>query len=121
MIMIKYITLQETKETSYQCLMIHVAICNIITFPLIHFSSLRFTQLKKPTKHLQSLSEQDPHHCTSKILRMMAHVSKHNYNELTTPMTEGSQPLYKALGPSSRSTVERAWNIPLYWYGDLSV
>lgn len=34
---------------------------------------------------------------------------------LTTPMTEGSQPLYKARGPSSLSTVDRAWNIPLYW------
>lgn len=33
---------------------------------------------------------------------------------LTTPITEGSQPLYNARGPSSRSTVDRAWNIPLY-------
>jgi len=27
---------------------------------------------------------------------------------LTTPMTEGSHPLYKARGPSSLSTVDRA-------------
>lgn len=40
---------------------------------------------------------------------------------LTTPITEGNHPLYKARGPSSRKTVERAWKIPLYWLGDFSV
>lgn len=40
---------------------------------------------------------------------------------LTTPITEGVQPLYRARGPSSRKTVERAWKIPLYWRGDFSV
>lgn len=38
---------------------------------------------------------------------------------LTTPMTEGSHPLYNARGPSSRRTVARAWAIPLYWLGEL--
>lgn len=33
---------------------------------------------------------------------------------LTTPMTEGSHPLYKDRGPSSLRTVVRAWKIPLY-------
>lgn len=46
---------------------------------------------------------------------------KERKKALTTPITEGSQPLYKALGPSSLKTVDRAWNIPLYWYGDFSV
>lgn len=36
-------------------------------------------------------------------------------------MTEGSQPLYNARGPSSAKTVLRAWKIPLYWVGDFSV
>lgn len=37
---------------------------------------------------------------------------------LTTPMTEGSHPLYRALGPSSLATVFIACNIPLYrWLG----
>lgn len=68
------------------------------------------------------LNDQE-HHTMILVVIIYSKVMATNMNKklLTTPITEGSQPLYKARGPSSRSTVDRAWNIPLYRYGEFCV
>ena len=67
-----------------------------------------FNFLKAAHCNIQSLPKIV--HCTTKILTIKQQIHRaFQVIGLTTPITEGSQPLYKARGPSSRRIVDSAW------------